>query len=231
MINSIMNLSLWDASDIFGCMNKQIHTIKSFAARKGRLSDGQKKGLSNTTHFIVDFEKLIASQSPIHLEIGFGMGDSLFEMAQTHPDIQYIGAEVYPPGVGHLMMRCINAEIKNVSIHHGDIYDLLKQMPQRCLKAVYIYFPDPWHKRKHHKRRLVNPDFIQTISDKMVREGNIDIVTDWIDYHQHIEQVLLDSKCGQYIKLMHRSNRPMTKYEKRAHRLGHHIYEHRFLII
>ncbi|MAH61508.1 MAG: tRNA (guanosine(46)-N7)-methyltransferase TrmB [Legionellales bacterium] len=212
-------------------MDKQIHSIKSFAARKGRLSEGQKKGLSNTSHFNVDFDRLMVSKSPIHLEIGFGMGDSLFEMAQTHPNIHYIGVEVYPPGVGHLMMRCIHTKINNVSVYHGDVYDLLKLMPQRCLSTVYIYFPDPWHKRRHHKRRLINADFIQTISNKVIRGGNIDIVTDWADYHHHIEQVLTNNQYGQYVKLMHRSDRPITKYEKRAKRLGHQIYEHQFLII
>ncbi len=161
-----------------------------------------------------------AIQQPLAVEIGFGMGDSLFEMAQLQPDWNFVGIEVHRPGVGHLLLKAADASLTNLRVYHGDSVVILQDcFAPGSIDRVQVFFPDPWHKKRHHKRRLINPSFISLVLDRLVPGGLIHIATDWLPYAEHIETVLEEFELERVPAPL----RPGTKYEKRGERLGHEV--------
>jgi tRNA (guanine-N7-)-methyltransferase len=191
------------------------------------MTPGQKRALEEawptygleTNNGLLDISVLFPS-GPVVLEIGFGMGDSLFEMASNNPDNNYIGVEVHKPGVGHLLNRAENDELQNLKVFAEDSIDVLKlSIPETSLDVVQIFFPDPWHKKKHHKRRLINPEFVALVASRLKPEGILHIATDWADYAESIEETM------QAWPAVPVPVRVETKYERRGKRLEHEVFD------
>lgn len=217
--------------------------IKSYVLRAGRVSNRQQQGLD---HWIKDYEltvdgnlwslsKEFLPAAEVIVEIGFGMGTSLLTMAQNNPQINYIGIEVHQAGVGSLAADLHDYQISNVRIVAHDAVEVFRtQIADNFLAGVQIFFPDPWHKKRHHKRRLIQAEFIQLLAQKIKPGGFIHCATDWQDYAEHILEVLSANK------LLHNSqvengyspkpaSRPLTKFEQRGERLGHGVWDLIFL--
>ena len=161
---------------------------------------------------------MFAEQNPTVLEIGFGMGDSLFEMSQSDLATNYIGVEVHRPGVGHLLQLSDKAGLQNLRIFRDDSIDVLKQcINDKSLSKIQIFFPDPWHKKKHHKRRLISDEFVELLKSKLKDDGVLHIATDWMPYAEHIREVMT------HWREVPIPTRPITKYERRGLRLNHEV--------
>ena len=214
-------------------------TIKSFVLRAGRTSNRQQLGLneflSNYELKLEDgpwnFEHIFGRNADTVVEIGFGMGASLVEMAKNNPQTNFIGIEVHRPGVGSLVADIHELALDNVRVVIGDAVDIFtNNISESNLAGVHIFFPDPWPKKKHHKRRLVQPDFVSLIAKKMKAGGYLHCATDWEDYAQHMLTVLnsstlivnKDDNGGYYPRP---ESRPVTKFEKRGIRLGHGVWD------
>jgi len=169
--------------------------------------------------------------APIIVEIGFGNGDSLAKMAAANPDTDYIGIEVHRPGVGHLMMLLDLQGLTNVRIYCHDAIDILEhKLPDASLTGVHLFFPDPWPKKKHHKRRIVRPSFITLLLKKLKVGGYFHAATDWENYAENMLEVLSadagllnSSETGDYCPRP--EYRPLTKFEQRGLRLGHGVWD------
>jgi tRNA (guanine-N7-)-methyltransferase len=172
---------------------------------------------------------LFGHPGPLTLEIGFGNGDALVAMAQAAPGENFIGIEVHRPGVGHLLLRLEQLELENVRVFNADAVPVLQHaLADGCLDRVLLFFPDPWHKKRHHKRRLVQPDFVGLLARKLRPGGILHMATDWEDYAGHMLAVVeasgLFRNCagiGDYSAKP--GYRPQTKFEQRGLRLGHAV--------
>ena len=214
-------------------------TIKSYVVRSGRMTPGQEKAYQeNWSQFgveadgrMLDFQQLYGRNAPVILEIGFGMGDSLFEMAVNNPHNNYLGIEVHKPGVGRLLGNIKKQALTNLKVMKSDAVEVLsKQIPDESLSAVYLFFPDPWHKTRHHKRRIVQDDFIQLVRQKLQPGGQFHMATDWQNYAEHMLEHMQRaegfenaSTDGTYIPRP--DYRPITKFERRGERLGHGVWD------
>jgi len=219
-------------------LTKETRTIRSFVCRNGRMTVAQQRAWETLwTRYGVelneplDLNQLFGRSAPKHLEIGFGNGEALVTMAKQHPENDYLGIEVHRPGIGHLLMAIEAAELTNVKIICADVMDVLQyRLPAQCLAVVYLFFPDPWRKKRHHKRRLVQTEFLNLLAKKMKPGGYLYIATDWQNYAQHILQLL---PTTPYWKNSIENNgfaprlpeRPLTKFEKRGIRLGHEVWD------
>lgn len=179
----------------------------------------------------IDFEKLFGRDCPVVLEIGFGNGESLATMAQANPDNCYLGVEVHRPGVGNLLQTIAQAGIDNIRVSKTDSVELLsEQVADHSLSAAQIYFPDPWPKARHHKRRLVQPEFMQLLRRKLRPGGTVHLATDWQDYAEHMLEVMeaaegYTNTAGPGRFLPRPDWRPQTKFERRGLRLGHPVFD------
>ena len=213
--------------------------IKSFVLRTGRMTDGQRRayeinlaelGLQRSDG-MQNFENTFGRVAPVVLEIGFGMGDSLAEMAANAPENDFIGVEVHTPGVGRLMYLVQDAGLKNVRTYEDDAVEVLAQcIPDNSLSRVQVYFPDPWHKARHHKRRLIQPQFVQAIRSKLNVGGVLHLATDWENYAEHMMDVMSEAEgysnmAGDREYSPRPNYRPITKFEKRGERLGHGVWD------
>jgi tRNA (guanine-N7-)-methyltransferase len=214
-------------------------TIRSFVRREGRMTDGQTRAIETLwSQFGCTIGEGLFNQqtqfnrtAPLVFEIGFGMGHSLLTMAQAELEYDFIGVEVHRPGVGRLLQDLEQAQIKNVKVYSEDAVDVLKQcIADDSLSIVQIYFPDPWHKKRHHKRRLIQPGFLELLNKKLKAGGILHLATDWENYAQHMMNVLSNnahfkntSGDQQYSPKPER--RPNTKFEKRGERLGHGVWD------
>jgi tRNA (guanine-N7-)-methyltransferase len=214
--------------------------VRSFVRREGRITEGQRRalaehwpryGLDTATKGTLDLASIFGRHAPVVLEIGCGDGLNLFDMAQRHPEQDYIGAEVYRPGLGALLLKLAGSNTANVRLTDGDAVELLhERVPERSLEAVHILFPDPWPKKRHHKRRLIKHAFAALLANRLKRHGRLYLATDWPDYALHMLAVL-DAEPGlinlagpgQFAPRPHW--RPTTKYERRAQRLGHSFFD------
>jgi tRNA (guanine-N7-)-methyltransferase len=211
--------------------------VRSFVLRGGRLTEGQKRALEELwpTYGIdsddseLDFGSLFGNAQPVILEIGFGNGDATWQMAQAHPEENYVGVEVHRPGVGHLLLKIEEHGLDNVRVACEDAVELLKKrVPANSLEGVRIYFPDPWHKKRHHKRRIIQSPFIALLAEKMRSGGILHMATDWEPYAEHMLEVMRDNPAFENIASQGETCsrpdwRPETKYEKRGERLGHGV--------
>ena len=165
------------------------------------------------------------------LEIGFGMGDSLAQQAKAQSQYNYIGIEVHRPGVGHLLSLIAKLELENVRIYCADAVEVLKQcIPDSSLDTVQIFFPDPWPKKRHHKRRLVQPAMAYLITSKLKPGGTLHLATDWENYAEHMLEVLnahpeLSNTATDGLFVERPPSRPLTKFESRGRRLGHGVWD------
>jgi len=177
----------------------------------------------------VDLPDVFGRHAPLTLEIGFGNGDALLAMAQASPHEDFIGIEVHRPGVGHLLLALERQGLQNVRIFTADAVQVLHTaLPDDCLDRVLLYFPDPWRKPRHHKRRLVQPGFIELLARKLQRGGILHMATDWQDYARHMlavtEAAGLFRNCAGAGRYSARPDyRPVTKFEQRGHHLGHTV--------
>jgi tRNA (guanine-N7-)-methyltransferase len=217
-----------------------LRTVKSFVIRIGRMTAAQKQayeanwplhGLSATEAF--DQQKSFGRRAPLVFEIGFGMGQSLITMAQAHPEWNYIGVEVHPPGVGNILRLGAEAGLTNLKVYKADAKAVLADcIADNTLDRVQIFFPDPWHKTRHHKRRLIQHEFVQELRPKMKIGGVLHLATDWEPYAKHMMTVLSAaegfSNCNGTAAYTTEHERPPTKFEQRGQRLGHGVWDMMF---
>jgi tRNA (guanine-N7-)-methyltransferase len=213
--------------------------IRSFVRREGRMTKGQKNALERFwPQYGLDFQEgyadlddVFGRHAPRILEIGMGMGDALVEMAAAHVENDYLGIEVYRPGIGSLLKKLDARSVTNVRVICEDAVPVLKQMiPDASLDAVYIFFPDPWPKKRHHKRRLIQKPFAQLLAKKLQSNGVLHLATDWEDYAHHMLAVMNVSPefidtAGQNKFTERPGHRPLTRFEQRGRRLGHRVWD------
>jgi tRNA (guanine-N7-)-methyltransferase len=178
----------------------------------------------------IDFSTLFGNDHPVILEIGFGNGDSLAKMAAARPEHNFLGIEVHRPGVGHLLYLVSDQGLENVRVICDDAVEILEKIPDGSLGGVQLFFPDPWHKKKHHKRRIVQADFVGLVARKLTSGGYLHMATDWQDYAEHMLEVMNAAKdfenCSADRTYVERPDyRPLTKFEQRGHRLGHGVWD------
>ncbi|MEJ2141647.1 MAG: tRNA (guanosine(46)-N7)-methyltransferase TrmB [Gammaproteobacteria bacterium] len=213
--------------------------IRSFVKREGRLTRGQQRALDELfprygftrNESVFDLNEKFGRNAPKILEIGFGTGTSLAEMAKTHPENDYLGIEVHRPGVGNLLLQIERDSITNIRVMCDDAVEVLENnIADDSLDAVYLFFADPWHKKKHHKRRIVQHAFVQLLRKKLKDNGIFHMATDWRDYAEHMMLVMshaegFENTAGQGKFIERPEYRPLTKFEQRGQRLGHGVWD------
>ena len=212
-------------------------SIRSFVVRAGRMGTGQMRALEQLgPRFVVpyspaplDAPALFGRTAPLVLEIGFGMGDATATIAQTLPDTDFLGVEVHTPGVGALLKHIDERQIGNIRIVQHDAVEVLEHMiPPGALAGVHIFFPDPWHKKKHKKRRLIQAPFVQKLVTRLAPGGYLHCATDWQPYAEQMLEVLtaepgLANTAEGYAPKP--PYRPLTKFENRGLKLGHGVWD------
>lgn len=224
-------------------INTPLRKIKSFVRRDGRMTEGQRRALLEVgptfclslADGFIQFNQVFQREAPTILEIGFGSGQSLFAMAKAHPEENYIGVETHQPGVGSLLGNIANDQLQNVRVYYADAVEVLNQcIRDASLDVIQIFFPDPWQKRKHHKRRLIQAEFVQLLAQKLKVGGALHLATDWEEYALHMMKVLsnatvFENKAGIGHYADRSSQRPLiTKFEQRGERAGRAIWELQF---
>lgn len=220
--------------------NKHIRTIQSFVRRSGRLSKAQSIGLTELwPNFGIDLadeeelelDKLFATTQDVVLEVGFGNGDSLLEMATKQNQLNFLGIEVYEAGVGRIINEAHKRQLTNLKIIKDDAVEILKHhIKDDSLSKFQLFFPDPWHKKKHHKRRILQTSLLNTLAKKLKKGGIIHIATDWENYAEHIMGTMethpdFKNTLGDHIYSPRPAHRPLTKFENRGQRLGHGVWD------
>lgn len=213
--------------------------IRSFVLREGRLTKGQQSALDNHWAALgLDYQttpvalaEVFGRDAPVVLEIGFGMGKSLVEMAKNAPEKNFIGIEVHKPGVGACLGDAAAAGLSNLRLFEHDAVEVLTDtIADNSLSTVQLFFPDPWHKKRHHKRRIVQSDFVQLLRQKLQVGGVFHMATDWQNYAEHMLEVMQAapgfanlSATNDYVERP--EQRPLTKFEQRGQRLGHGVWD------
>ena len=215
-------------------------TIRSFVRRSGRVTLAQQRALETlwprygvtTSRNRLNLEELFGRTAAKHLEIGFGMGDTLVAMAKTHPEYDYLGIDVYRPGVGRLLLQLEAQQLTNVRVCCADAVEVLQyQLTASSLDSVYIFFPDPWPKKRHHKRRLVQAELVKLLAQRLKSGGYLYLATDWQDYAEQMLAVLEASPdfknsvvTNEFAPVALPIERPLTKFEQRGLRLGNQVW-------
>lgn len=209
-----------------------LRQIKSYVLRAGRMTKAQQDALLKFKDiYLIQAQDLeIDSNKNTVLEIGFGMGDSLVEMAKNDSKTNFIGMEVHPPGVGAILINIDKYQLNNLKVVQDDINNCLKYIPHNSIDKVQIFFPDPWHKKRHNKRRIIQKEFIDKILTILNKSGIIHIATDIEDYAHHCIDVLsqyqnITNLAKQDIFVARPEFRPITKFEKRGIQKGHQIFD------
>ena len=218
---------------------KFIRTIRSFVKREGRLTKGQASAIDQNwatmglehKNGLLDLSQVFGNDNDVILEIGFGMGKSLVEMAAKSPDKNFIGIEVHRPGVGACLADAAEAGVTNLRVFEHDAIEVLADcIADEALAGLQLFFPDPWHKKRHHKRRIVQTVFAESLRKKLKIGGVFHMATDWENYAEHMLEVM---QVAPGYKNLSQSNdymprpdfRPLTKFEQRGHRLGHGVWD------
>lgn len=219
--------------------------VRSFVCRNGRTTEGQRRAYDhiwpkfglNNEHGSINLAEWFDREAPTFLEIGFGMGHSLLAAAKAFPEKNFIGVETHKPGIGALCLGIEMNELTNLRMCYGDVIDVLeKNIPNKSLDGVQIFFPDPWQKRRHHIRRLVQPNFLKTLIQKLKPNGTLHLATDWDDYAVHMMRVLsqepaITNLFGDKQFATRSCYRPIiSKFEQRAIREGRQIWELQFAL-
>jgi tRNA (guanine-N7-)-methyltransferase len=219
--------------------NQHHRPIRSFVVRPGRMTAGQRRALEDNwprwgidrAAGLFDGPRVFGRQAPLVLEIGFGMGQSLVEMAVAAPDTNYLGIEVHRPGIGRLMYSLQEQGIDNVRVYRDDAVAVLGEcIAESSLDGVQIFFPDPWHKKRHHKRRLIQATFVELLCSRLKPGGFLHLATDWENYAEQMLALLsaatgLENTAGEGKYSPRPQSRPLTKFEKRGQRLGHGVWD------
>jgi tRNA (guanine-N7-)-methyltransferase len=213
-------------------------TVRSYVRRQGRMTAGQQRALQelwpvfglDPNAKLSNLTTIFSQNAPCVVEIGFGMGDALLAMAKAMPEKNFIAIEVHKPGIGALLAGLAAENIANVRVYNADAQEVLTHcLPDASLNGIQIFFPDPWQKKRHHKRRLINPEFAHLLCQKLQPGGYLHLATDWQDYAQQMLQVISE------ITYFHNpqatgftprpATRPVTKFEQRGEKLGHTVWD------
>jgi tRNA (guanine-N7-)-methyltransferase len=214
-------------------------SIRSFVIRGGRMTEAQEKAFNHSWPSyglslydgLIDPQTTFGRKAPLVIEVGFGMGDSLLEMACDEPDKDFIGIEVHPPGVGRLINEAHKRNLSNLKVYMADANDVLNDcIPSNCAERFQLYFPDPWHKKKHTKRRIVQDPFIAAVHGVLQIGGVFHLATDWQHYADYMMEKMsltpeFENVAGEYLFSPRPDYRPVTKFEKRGNRLGHGVWD------
>ena len=217
--------------------NFKPRSIRSFVLREGRLTPGQARAYQNLWPVygydfipgtIFDPATLFTNQQPIYLEIGFGNGETLIHLATSYPERNFLGIEVHRPGIGHLLLNLHGKKLTNVRILRYDAAEIIHDLKLSCLTGIYILFPDPWPKIRHHKRRLIQPALVTALAQTLQPNGFLHLATDWEDYAQWMLSVLTacpylinsDIAGGYTVRPEYRN---LTRFELRGNELGHQV--------
>ncbi|XKE45650.1 tRNA (guanosine(46)-N7)-methyltransferase TrmB [Halomonas organivorans] len=215
--------------------------IKSYVLRAGRMTAAQTRGLEEVWPRLgltladgrQDLETLFGRRAPVVVEIGFGMGASLIEQAETHPDTDFLGIEVHAPGVGKLLDEADKRGLTNLRVYREDALAVLERcLPESSLDSLQLFFPDPWPKKKHHKRRIVQPAFVELVRTRLKPGGTLHMATDWEAYAEWMAEVMevapgyeniAGPETAPYVPRP--AFRPLTKFERRGEKLGHGVWD------
>ncbi|MGO1298778.1 MAG: tRNA (guanosine(46)-N7)-methyltransferase TrmB [Vibrio sp.] len=217
--------------------------IRSFVRREGRLTKGQETALAECwptmgidfQEQLLDWQAVFGNNNPVVLEIGFGMGTSLVEMAKNAPEKNFVGIEVHTPGVGACLSSAKEEGVTNLRVMCHDAVEVFAHMiPNETLATVQLFFPDPWHKKRHHKRRIVQLEFAEMVRHKLVlTDGVFHMATDWENYAEHMIEIMEQAPGYRNVAtdgpfIPRPDERPLTKFEARGHRLGHGVWDIKF---
>jgi tRNA (guanine-N7-)-methyltransferase len=211
--------------------------IRSYVLRQGRFSRGQQRAYAGLMPRFgiayraqpLDFKGVFGREAPLVLEVGFGMGETTARIAAENPAVDYLGIEVHTPGVGSLLKQVEEHALTNVRVIQHDAVEVLRDMvPEGSLAGIHVFFPDPWPKKRHHKRRLVQPAFAALAASRLAHGGFIHVATDWQEYAEHVLAVLvatpgLRNTAAEFAPRP--ATRPETKFERRGIRLGHGVWD------
>ena len=226
-----------NSKPVLGDLPAHLRRIRSFVRREGRLTEGQASAISrgwpqwgvDYTPTIQDWDTLFGRKAPRYLESGFGMGGATAEIARHHPQNDYLGIEVHRPGMGNLLKLIEQDALTNLRLMSHDAVDVVNQMiAADSLDGVLVFFPDPWHKARHHKRRLIQPEFVRMLASRLKPGGTIHCATDWENYAEQMLEVLsadpqLENTAADYAERP--AYRPLTKFEARGLKLGHGVWD------
>ena len=217
-------------------MNQGINANRSYVLRKGKFTDAQRRSYQDlfprygvNTDAIVNVEKLFTNNNPLVIEIGFGMGRATIAIAEKNRELNYLGIEVHKPGIGRLLWEIETRGLSNIRIIEGDAPEILKQcINDKSVYAFHLFFPDPWPKKRHHKRRLVRRPFTDLLAQKLLNDGYVYMVTDWADYaemalNELIETAGLKNKYNDFAD--RQEWRPETEFERKGLLKNHEIKE------
>jgi tRNA (guanine-N7-)-methyltransferase len=219
---------------------KHHRPIRSYVLREGRLTPGQQRAFdSNWPRFGIDYSgtpldlpAIFSNDRPVFVEIGFGNGESLARMAQSHPENNYLGIEVHRPGVGHILLKTEELGLQNLRVMRHDAIEVLDHcLREQSIDGLFLFFPDPWHKKRHHKRRILKQSFVEKIARVIKHGGFFHAATDWEHYAEQMMSVmsnasdLFENSAGAGQFTPRPEYRPLTKFEQRGHRLGHGVWD------
>jgi len=219
--------------------NQHRRSIRSYVRREGRITPAQQAALIshlgnfgvNFSNEILDLEKLFGRYAPTILDIGCGTGDTTIELAKAHPENNYLAVEVHRPGIGNLLKEIVKHGLFNIRVINHDIFEVIEyQVQTNCLEQILILFPDPWPKKRHHKRRLITPPFLDLLITRLRQNARLFIATDWQDYADQILDVCdSDNRLTNLAGKGHAAPRPYwrkhTRFEQRGLRLKHEVWD------
>lgn len=232
---------MWPMTDEPDTSHPEPRKIRSFVLRAGRITAAQQRALdelwpkygleASVDRGIFDLDTIFGRKTKRSLEIGFGNGENLVDLAKANPDRDFIGVEVHRAGVGHLLLEIEALQLSNVRVIRHDAVEVLEHcVAPQTLDEILILFPDPWHKKRHHKRRLIQPDFLSLITSRLIPGGRLQLATDWEPYA--VQMLELGNAHPQFSNLAGAAGymprpewRALTRFERRGHRLGHGVWD------